>query len=57
MPPTEKRKYSLLSDLAMDLAMDVLPTPGGPWKQRILPCVVPTEGGKVDCTHKVKLRL
>lgn len=33
-PPT-----SLLRALAMDLAMLVLPTPGGPWKHKILPCV------------------
>ena len=32
---------SLFSALAIDLAMLVLPTPGGPWKHNILPCVVP----------------
>ena len=31
----------LFKALAMDLAMLVLPTPGGPWKHKILPCVVP----------------
>ena len=31
----------LFKALAIDLAILVLPTPGGPWKQRILPCVEP----------------
>ena len=34
-------KQDLLSALAMDLATLVLPTPGGPAKQMILPCVEP----------------
>lgn len=41
MPPTLKRKYSRPRARAMERAMLVLPTPGGPWKQRILPCVEP----------------
>lgn len=32
---------SLLRARAMERAMLVLPTPGGPWKQRIFPWVVP----------------
>lgn len=41
MPPTLKRKYSRFRARAMERAMLVLPTPGGPWKQRILPWVEP----------------
>ena len=37
MPPSETRTNLRSSELAMDLAIDVLPTPGGPTKQRIGP--------------------
>lgn len=36
-----KRHTSLFRALAIDLAMLVLPTPGGPWKHSIFPCVEP----------------
>src|SRR5690242_9364650 len=36
-PPREQRTNFLLSDRAIDLASEVLPTPGGPAKQRICP--------------------
>src|SRR6516164_8112895 len=37
MPPSDTRTNFLPSDVAIDLASDVLPTPGGPAKQRIGP--------------------
>ena len=41
MPPTENRKYSRCKARAIDRAIEVFPTPGGPTKQSILPWVVP----------------
>ncbi|MPM63128.1 hypothetical protein SDC9_110008 [bioreactor metagenome] len=35
-PPRDILTYFLLSAFAIDLAIDVLPTPGGPTKQRIV---------------------
>ena len=37
MPPSETRTNLRPSELAIDFASDVLPTPGGPRKQRIGP--------------------
>ena len=36
-PPRDIRTYLRPMDLAMDRAMEVLPTPGGPTRQRIWP--------------------
>ena len=40
-PPTENLKNCRLRARAMDLPMDVFPTPGGPTRQMILPSTVP----------------
>ena len=41
MPPNDIRVNYLPSDLAIDLAIDVFPTPGGPCKQMIFPLLFP----------------
>ena len=48
----------LFKALAMDLAMLVLPTPGGPWKHKILPCVVPLSWLTAinSCNEKTTIR-
>src|ERR1700721_1232699 len=39
-PPSATRTYSRPSDRAIDLAIDGLPTPGGPTKSRIGPLAI-----------------
>ena len=41
MPPKDTLVNYLPRDLAIDLAMEVFPTPGGPWRQMMLPLELP----------------
>lgn len=41
IPPSDTRVNYLPSALAIDLEMDVFPTPGGPWRQIMLPFELP----------------
>ena len=41
IPPSDILVNYFPSDLAIDLAIDVFPTPGGPCKQTIFPLVLP----------------
>lgn len=41
IPPKETLVNYLPNDFAMDLAIDVFPTPGGPWRQIMFPFEFP----------------